>query len=142
MAAFSDYLEEGILQHTLRGQALPVPATIYMALFTQNPTDTGAVANSELADSMYAREDVAQGGTIGSGWSSPSVSGDGTEVANAKVLQFPPIADGTVTVTHYGLYDAASGGNLLYHGAFTVSKSLEVNDVLSIAVGGLQVVLR
>lgn len=140
MAAFSDYLEAGILEHTLRGSTLPVPSTIYMALFTSDPTD--AKTGIELGDSAYVRQDMAKGGTISSGWTAPATSGTGMAVSNALVIQFPPIADGTVTVTHYGLFDAQIGGNLLYHGSFTVSKTLEINDVLSIDIGGLQVIVR
>jgi len=140
MAAFSDYLEEGVLNHTLRGQTLSTPSTIYIALFTTDPTDEAT--GNELTDSAYVRQDAAKGESIGNGWTSPSVSGDGMSVSNAKVIQFPPIADGSVTITHYALFDAQTGGNLLYHGAFTVSKTLEVNDVLSIDIGGLQVIVR
>jgi len=140
MAAFSDYLEAGVLDHTLRGVALSAPAAVYLALFTTDPTDAGG--GVEVADSAYAREDMADGGAIASGWTAPAVDTDGYAVTNAKVIQYPPIADGTVTVTHYGLFDAATAGNLLYHGAFTSSKTLDVNDVMSIAVGGLKIILR
>lgn len=140
MAAFSDYLESGILDHTLRGNTLPTPSTIYLALFTTDPTD--ANTGNEVSDSAYVRQDMAKGGTISSGWSSPAEENDGTKVSNAKVIQFPPISDAAVQVTHYGLYDSQGGGNLLYHGAFTVSKTLDINDVLSIDIGGLQIILR
>lgn len=140
MAAFSDYLEEGILQHTLRGVALPAPSTIYIALFTADPTD--AATGAEVIDSAYLRQDAAKGGTIDSGWTAPTASGDGTMCSNAKLIQFPPIADGSVTVSHYALFDALVGGNMLYHASFSVPKTLEINDVLSIDIGGMQVILR
>lgn len=140
MAAFSDHLEQGILDHTLRGNSLPTPSTIYLALFTNDPTD--ADAGMEVADTAYVRQDMAKGGVISSGWSAPAAEGEGTKVSNAKVIQFPPVADAAVQVTHYGLYDSQTGGNLLYHGAFTVSKTLDINDVLSVDIGGLQIILR
>ncbi|CBV42523.1 hypothetical protein [Halomonas elongata] len=140
MAAFSDYLESGILEHTLRGTTLPTPSSIYVALFTSDPTD--ADTGDEVTDSAYVRQDAAKGDSISSGWTSPTDSGDGKVSSNAKVIQFPPIADGSVTVTHYALYDAQSGGNMLYHGEFTVAKTLEINDVLSVDIGGIQVILR
>jgi len=140
MSAFSDYLEEGILNHTLRGQALSVPSTIYIALYTSDPTD--AKTGDEVMDSGYLRQDAAKGGTIASGWTAPTTSSDGKMTSNAKLIQFPPIADGTVTISHYAIYDAQTGGNLLYHAPFTVAKTLEINDVLSIDVGGIEVVLR
>lgn len=140
MAAFSDYLEENILNHTLRGQTLSTPSTVYLALFTSNPSDEAS--GDEVTDSAYIRQDMAKGDSISSGWTSPSPSGDGMAVSNAKVIQFPPVADGTITVTHYGLFDSLTGGNLLYHGSFTVAKTLEINDVLSVDIGGLQVIIR
>lgn len=140
MSAFSDYLEEGILQHTLRGQSLSTPSTIYIALYTTDPTD--AKTGNEVTDSGYLRQDAAKGGTIDSGWTAPTTSGDGKMSSNAKLIQFPPVADGTVTISHYGIFDAQTGGNLLYHAPFTVAKTLEINDVLSIDVGGIEVVLR
>ena len=140
MSAFSDYLESGILEHTLRGSSLPTPSTIYIALFTTDPTD--ANSGNEVTDSGYLRQDAAKGGTIESGWTAPTASGDGMMSSNAKLIQFPPIADGTVTVTHYAIFDAQSGGNMLYHAPFTTSKTLEINDVLSIDVGGIEVILR
>lgn len=140
MAAFSDYLEAGVLNHTLRGQTLSTPATIYMALFTADPTD--AASGTEVSDSAYIRQDMAKGGTISSGWTSPTASGEGMAVSNAKIIQFPPIADGSTTITHYALFDSQTGGNMLYHGEFTVTKTLEINDVLSIDIGGVQVILR
>ncbi len=140
MAAFSDYLESGILNATLRGTPLASPSTIYVALFTTDPTD--AKTGNEVVDSAYVRQDAAKGESIVNGWTAPADSGDGKMSSNAKVIQFPPIADGTVTISHYAIMDAQTGGNALYHGAFTVPKTLEINDVLSIDIGGLQVILR
>lgn len=140
MSAFSDYLEKGILEHTLRGSTLPTPSTIYIALFTSDPTDTGA--GDEVSDSSYLRQDAAKGGSIESGWTAPTESGDGNMTSNAKLIQFPPIADGSTTVTHYALFDAQAGGNMLYHAPFSVGKTLEINDVLSVDIGGMQVILR
>lgn len=140
MSAMSDYLERGVIEHTLRGQPLSVPSTIYIALFTSDPTD--ANSGGECTDSAYLRQDAAKGGDIESGWTAPTASGDATMTSNAKLIQFPPIADSTVTITHFGLYDAQVGGNLLYHGAFTASKTLEVDDLLSLDVGALQLAAR
>lgn len=140
MSAFSDYLEEGILNHTLRGQSMSTPSTIYIALFTSNPTD--ANSGAEVVDSSYLRQDAAKGGSIASGWTAPTTSSDGKMSSNAKLIQFPPIADGSVTISHYGIFDSLTGGNLLYHAPFTVAKTLDINDVLSIDIGGIEIVLR
>lgn len=141
MAAFSDYLEQGVLNYTLRGQSLSQPSAIYVALFTANPTDANNTAN-ELQDSGYARQDAANGGSVASGWAAPTASGTGHVCSNANALEFPPIVDGSVTVTHFGLYDAATGGNLLYHGAFDTARTLQIDDVVSVAIGALSVTLE
>ena len=140
MSAFSNDLERRILNATLRGSNYTSPSNVYVALFTTAPTDEAT--GDELTDSAYVRQDAAQGDTIASGWTEPVVQGEGHMCSNAKRIQFPPVADGTVTVGWFGLFDSMTGGNLLYHGAFTVPKTLEINDVVSIDIGGLKVILR
>lgn len=136
MAAFSDYLENALVNATLRGQNFAAPTTIYLALFTSDPTD--ANTGAELMDSSYVRQDMAKGEPVAAGWVPPA---DGV-TSNAKLIQFPPIADGTVVITHYALYDAQSGGNMLYHSALTTSKTMEISDVVSFDIGALTVTLR
>jgi hypothetical protein len=136
MAHFSDYMEDKIVNAILRGQSLVAPSTIYVALFTSDPTD--ANTGLELADSNYARVDAALGDAVSTGWTAPSNG----QTSNAKLLQFPPIADGTVTITHVGLFDAATGGNLLFHNALTSTKTLEIGDVLSYDIGAINIAIR
>lgn len=140
MAAFSDYLESGILGYTLRGGSLAQPTKVYLALFTSDPTDAGT--GNEVTDSAYARQDAAVGGSISSGWTAPNTSGTGTSVENAKAIEFPAIADGSVTVTHFAVYDATTSGNLLYHGPFATPKTLDVDDIASVAAGSVTVTLK
>lgn len=137
MSQFSDYLEQNIIQTTLRGQAMPVPTGTFVALFTSDPTDSGSGDEVDTAAwPAYERQDAAQGGSVDSGWTSPS---DGV-TSNAKALTFPANdGAGAVVVTHIGVYDAATGGNLLYHAPLTSSKTLQVGDVISFAVGSITV---
>ena len=130
----SDYLENALINATLRGAPFPTPNALYIALFTADPTDANITAN-EVVGGWYSREDITQGGAINSGFTSPS---NGV-TSNAKVLTFPPVTDAQVTITHFGIYDAASGGNLLIHGPMTTAKTLLVDDVLSFAIGALQI---
>jgi hypothetical protein len=69
-------------------------------------------------------------GTISNG----SVSSSGT-------ITFPAVAGSNVTITHIGIYDASSGGNLLYHTVLDASKTLSADDVMSVASGGISVTL-
>ena len=132
--AASDYLENALINATLRGASFPTPNALFLALFTADPTDANIVAN-EVNGAWYQRQDITGGGAINSGFTAPS---NGV-TSNAKVLTYPPVTDSQVTVTHYGIYDASTGGNLLIHGAMTTSKTLLVDDVLSFAIGALQI---
>lgn len=138
MSKFSNYTESNIIETTLRGAAFPVPSNVYVALFTADPTDANTTANEvQVANwPAYVRKDAAVGAAISTGWTANS---NGVS-SNAKVITFPANdGAGAVTVTHVGLYDASSGGNLLYHAPLVASKTLQVGDVLSFAIGSLVV---
>lgn len=138
MSQFSNYTETNIIETTLRGAAFPVPSGIYVALFTADPTDANVTANEvqTAAWGAYARKDAADGGAISSGW---TASSNGVS-SNAKAITFAANnGAGQVVVTHIGLYDAATGGNLLYHAPLVSSKTLLVGDVLSFGIGSITV---
>jgi hypothetical protein len=138
MSKFSNYTESNIVETTLRGAAFPVPAGVYVALFTADPTDANVTANEVQLSAWpaYVRKDAADGAAISTGW---TAAADGVS-SNAKAITFPANnGAGAVTVTHVGLYDAATGGNLLYHAALTSSKTLLVGDVLSFGIGSITV---
>ncbi|MDH5298559.1 MAG: hypothetical protein OEV91_06030, partial [Desulfobulbaceae bacterium] len=84
MSKFSNYTEGNIIETTLRGAAFPVPAAVYVALFTADPTDANVTANEVQVAALpaYVRQDAAAGAAIATGWSAPA---DGVS-ANAKVL--------------------------------------------------------
>lgn len=137
---FSDYTETNIIQTTLRGIAFPVPSNVYVALFTADPTDANVTANEVQTANMpaYVRQNAAGAGTIDTGWSAPA---NGVS-SNAKVITFPANnGAAAITVTHVGLYDAATGGNLLYSAPLVTSKTLQVGDVLSFGIGTLTVTI-
>lgn len=137
MSQFSDYTEQNILTTTLRGGAFPVPSGVYIALFTTDPTDAGNGAEVNAASwTTYVRVDAADGGNIDTGWTAPA---DGVS-SNAKVITFPANnAGSSVTITHIGVFDASTAGNLLYHAPLVSSKTLLDGDVLSFAIGAITV---
>jgi hypothetical protein len=129
MSAFSDYLENAIINATLRNVSLNT-GTVYVALATGSlgEDDSG---ETELTDSGYAR----QTGTF----SNPS----GGVTSNSAAITFPAIVDGAVEVSHWGIYDGDTGSdNLLYHGALTNPKNLDASDVLSFPIGALTITLQ
>jgi hypothetical protein len=109
MSAMSDYLEDALAGHLFHGTALTQP-TLYVALFTDDPTD--ADTGTEATSGSYARK-------AHTAWTKAS-----GVASNTTAVTFP-VATGTWgTITHFGIYDAASGGNLLFHGALDESKTI------------------
>lgn len=127
MAALSDYLENAILDHALGVDAMVAPITVYVALFTSNPTDAGT--GTEVSGSGYSRKAVTF--SVASGGST----------TNSTDVTFDIASGAWGTVTHLGIYDSASAGNLLFHGAFSQSKSIESNDQFKIPSGNLTITI-
>ena len=123
----SDYLEQKLQDHTLARATYTSPTGIYVSLHTADPGETGT---SEVSGNAYAR--VAAG--VGSGnWNRTA-----SVASNANALTFTaPTPSTWGTVTHFGLWDAVSGGNFLGGGALTVSRATAVGVALSFAVGDL-----
>ena len=127
MAEMSDYLENAILNATLNATDYTAPATPYVSLHTADPTDAGTGA--ELSGGSYARVSVA--------FDAPS---NGV-TQNTSDLTFPTATASWGTVTHIGLHDASTGGNLLFHTPLDTSKAIDSGDIFKITSGNLTVTL-
>ena len=126
MSAASNYLENAVIESTLRGAAFPTITKIYVALHTNNPTDAGGNEVTSALWPSYARQDAAKGGSISSGW---TAAADGVS-KNALQLIFP-VFDGTadLTVTHFAVWDSLSGGNMLVHATLQSQRTVQNGDV-------------
>jgi hypothetical protein len=127
MAAMSNYLENALINATLRNTTYTSPATVYVALYTSDPTD--ANTGTECTGASYARESMAFG--------APS-NGAST---NSSDVEFDQATGAWGTITHFGILDALTSGNLLYHGALTSSKVIEDGDVFKFASAAVSVTL-
>jgi hypothetical protein len=127
MAEISNYLENALINATLRATSYTSPATVYVGLFTSDPTDAGS--GTEVSGGSYARRSVT--------FAAPS---NGASASNADVT-FPQATATWGTVTHVGLFDALTSGNLLYHTALDASKLIETNDIFKINSGSLTVTI-
>lgn len=112
----SDYLANKLIDLIWRGQAYAWPATTYAALYTAAPGNGGG--GTEVSGGAYARQPIASSLTAWSGTQAAGTTtastGTGGEMSNNNVVTFPsPTADWGV-VTHGGLRDAATAGNLLF----------------------------
>jgi hypothetical protein len=130
MAALSDYLENKIIDHVLRGTSYTAPSNVYVGLMTATPNDTGG--GTEVSGGSYARVAVATGtGT----WNATGGTDGTTE--NTSTITFPTPSAGWGTVTHFAVYDASTAGNLLFYAALTTSKTINSGDAVSFAAGAL-----
>ena len=123
----SNYLENALINVTLRATSYTAPTTVYVALFTTDPTDAGS--GTEVTGGSYARTSVT--------FAAPS---NGVTTNNADVT-FPTCTSSWGVVTHLGIYDALTTGNLLYHTPLDSSKTVDSGDVFKILSGNLSVTL-
>jgi len=127
MAEMSNYLENALINVTLRATAYTAPTTVYVGLYTTDPTD--ANTGTEVSGGSYTRKAVTFG--------APS---NGASV-NSAAVEFDEATGTWGTVGWIGILDALSGGNLLYHTPLDSSKLIESGDVFKINAGNLSVTL-
>ena len=129
MAGFSDYLEDKVLDHVFGGNAYSAPSTLYVALYTVAPTDTGG--GTEVSGGGYVRQSSAF-----------TVSGTNpTTASNSAAVEYPTATADYGTVVAVGIFDASSSGNLLAYSNLTTSKVVSAGDVFRFNTGDLDVTL-
>lgn len=125
--SFSNGFETHVLKYVFTADSVTRPTAWYVGLFTADPTDTGSGA-TEISGNAYAR--VAATFTV---------SGD-TATTSAAV-EFAAATGSWGTISHIGIFDASSGGNLIAHSALTASKAIGAGDVFRIPTGDLDITL-
>jgi hypothetical protein len=139
MSAASDFLETKLLDHALRvtaynASAFTSSATLYLALFTAT---TGLETNSPSAEistsgTGYGRKAVAFSAATGTNPTTSVTSG---------TVTFDAATSSWGTVTHIAVMDAATSGNVLFHGAVTTSKTIDTGDTFQVSAGNLTISL-
>lgn len=123
----SNYLENALVNATLRNTSYTSPATVYVSLHTADPTD--AATGAEVSGGSYARKSAT--------FAAPS---NGVSATSADVT-FDQATASWGTITHIGIWDALTTGNMLYHTPLTTSKTIDSGDIFKIASGSLTVTL-
>lgn len=131
MASLSDYLENEILDHILRKETYVAP-DLWIALFTADDGLEAGTITSEVSGGSYARLEIDR--TILKFTVASSGASDNTEN-----WEFPEASGSWGTVAYMAIMDAVSGGNVLVHGALTVSKAIASGDVFRFKTGELDV---
>ena len=123
----SNYLENALINASLRATTFTAPSVVYVGLYTADPTDAGT--GTEVSGGSYARQSATFG--------APS---NGVSTTTADIT-FPQCTSSWGTVSHIGILDALTTGNLLYHTPLTTSKAIDTGDLFKIASGSLTVTL-
>lgn len=127
MGAMSNHLETALLNMVFRNIAYTRPTTVYVALYTTDPTE--ADSGTEVAGGAYARQAVT--------FNAPTQVGTAATISNSADVSFPVATANWGTITHVGVRDATTAGNLLYYGPVTNSRSILTNDQLKFLSGEL-----
>jgi len=121
---FSNYLETKVLGHVFGATPYTAAGTLYLALFTTNPAEDGS--GTEVTGGGYVRQSVAFTVT-------------GNTASNTAAVEYPTASANYGTVTHVGVYDASTSGNLLAYAALSASKTIDSGDVLRIPSNDLDI---
>lgn len=122
----SDYLAGKLLDH-MKGTAYTYPSTIYVAFYTSNPGP--ANTGTECSGNNYARTSVAA-----SAWTRTA-----NELSNTNAITSPvPSGAAWGTVSHFAIFDAASGGNLLEYAPLDAARLTSSGNALNFPAGSLK----
>ena len=126
--SFSNFLETEILDHVFAGAAYTAPSTKYLALFTA-VADGEAGSVTEVTGGGYVRQTVA-------------FTTSGNTTSNNAAVEYTTATANYGTVTHVGVYDASSSGNLMAYAALSSNKTIETGDVFRVPSGDLDITLN
>ncbi len=134
--AKSDFLEVELIKHLFRTGSYTKPTVLGIALFIGDPLDTGAGgAEVSTSGTNYVRIDRPP---LDANWD--ATSGTDGQTANTAAITFGAPSANWGTVTHIGIFDAISGGNLLYSETLTADRLIESGDAAPLfAIGALTI---
>jgi len=126
----TDYLEDIILGMVLKNVAAVTIAAPYLGLFTSftDVDDGDTFVEVTTVSTGYARQALT--------FDAPDA--DGVCITNAAAT-FAAALVAYGTVTHFGLFDAATTGNLLYWAALPVAQAVDVDAIFEMAAGLISV---
>ena len=129
----SNFAEVETLKYLLTNGAMGTrPTAWFVSLHTADPTDAGGSEVTGAGYTNYARVAVT--------FAAPtSVDSGPSTTTNTTAVTFPALTGTGVSFSHYGIYSASTGGNLLYKGALGLPKTLAATEVASFAIGEILV---
>jgi len=124
--SLSNTFETDVLEWLFTDTSVTRPTAWYIGLFTTDPTDAGT--GTEVSGGSYVREAATF-----------SVTGDAATTTAA--VEWPVATADWGTITHIGVYDASTAGNLIAYAALTASKTINTDDVFRIPAGDLDITI-
>ena len=130
----SNYTKANIMAALFDGVAFPIPSHTWLALHTADSSATGGNQVSTGTWPAYARVQAEQGGAMGTGWT----AGETGARTNARQIPFAAYnGSADLTLTHWSVWDAQTGGNMLTDGSLTISRTLQAGDLFEFDIGSL-----
>ena len=127
--SFSNTFETHVLNYVFTATSVTRPTAWYLALFTSNPAEDASGTEVSSSGTAYARQ-------------SASFTVSGNTATTSAAIEFPEATgSGFGTVTHVGVFDASSSGNLIAYSALSASKAIAAGDVFRVPAGDFDLTL-
>ena len=126
--SLSNTFETRVLTWLFTGDAVTRPSAFYIALFTSNPAEDASGTEVSTSGTAYARQ-------------SATFTVSGNEATNSAAIEFPTATASYGTVTHIGVFDASTSGNLIAYAALSTSKAIDTGDVLRLPANDLDITM-
>ena len=136
----TNYLDQKACQYYWGLTAYTAVATVYCALSTTTPVQTGSPNFTEPSGSAYARVAVTNNTTNFVETTSPPTNG--WAQANGTAITFPTATGSWGTCTYFGFFDASSGGNLLAFGQLTTAQTISLGGIPAFAIQALTILFN
>jgi hypothetical protein len=116
MASLTDFGERLVLNATNGGAA--TATNRFVGLFTAAPGEAGG--GTEVSGGAYVRRQI--------NFTLAATSGGTTTAANNSTITFPTATSSWGTITHFAIFDASTGGNMIWHGPLNASRAVGSGD--------------
>ena len=126
--SFSNTFETHVLNYVFTATSVTRPTAWYLALFTSNPAEDASGTEVSTSGTAYARQ-------------SATFTVSGNTASNSAAIEYPTATASFGTVTHVGVFDASTGGNLIAYSALDTSKAISTGDVFRVPSGDLDITL-
>ena len=126
--SFSNTFETHVLNYVFTSTSVTRPTAWYLALFTSNPAEDASGTEVSTSGPAYARQ-------------SATFTVSGNTASNSAAIEFPTATASYGTVTHVGVFDASTGGNLIAYSALSTSKAVGTGDVFRVPSGDFDLTL-